>query len=207
MLYQDIPGDRTHEKLAAAPADVPVTVLGYASVRWTDPSDQRELTLQATAIDHFCTHRGWELVELINDIQTPAKRSAPSRPSLMHALQRLRNNDASCLMVAELKRLCGSIAELGLILEVMRQADARLISLAPALDTATVFGRTAPAWESVKCPPRFRSLGVSRLTGRRGRQGSVACQALLTNGAGSDRPWRDWPRPGNTEWPTGRAER
>jgi DNA invertase Pin-like site-specific DNA recombinase len=119
-----------------------VLALGYASGRADPAGDESELRQQAAAIDRFCRWRGWELVALVREVEAPPTRRV-SRPSLGYAIDRLRIGEASCLVVAELRRLCASVAELGSVLEDVHQAGARLVSLEPAIDTATQSGRAA----------------------------------------------------------------
>lgn len=142
MQFEDVRSDRSHGTLAAIPADQRVPTLGYASVR-SGPEDHRELNRQAAVIERFCADRDWDLTELINEVQPAAKRTSPRRPALMYTIEKVRSGEASCVVVSELRRLCNSVAELGPILALMRQADVRLVSLAPAIDTSTVFGRAA----------------------------------------------------------------
>jgi DNA invertase Pin-like site-specific DNA recombinase len=130
-----------------------VCALGYMSAHGVVRLDDLELTHQAETIEQLCARRDWELLELVTEVEPTARRSG-GRPSLTHAIERLRRGDADCLVVAELKRLCRSIAELGGILEELARADARLVSLDPPIDTGTRFGRAAvsvltsvSAWE------------------------------------------------------------
>jgi DNA invertase Pin-like site-specific DNA recombinase len=133
-----------------------VLALGYASGRAHPAGDESELRQQAAAIDRFCRWRGWELVALVSEVEAPTSRRL-SRPSLGYAIERLRTGEASCLVVAELRRLCASVAELGGVLEDVHRAGARLVSLEPAIDTATLSGRAAlraltsvSAWERAR---------------------------------------------------------
>jgi DNA invertase Pin-like site-specific DNA recombinase len=124
-----------------SPQPVPVRALGYVSGH-SARSDEPELTQQAAAIERFCAHREWELVGLERDVERPNGRRLP-RPALTHAIERLGSGEASCLVVAELKRLCPSVAELGGILKAVEQTGARLISLKPAIDSGSRAGRVA----------------------------------------------------------------
>jgi DNA invertase Pin-like site-specific DNA recombinase len=119
-----------------------VLVLGYVSARGCARSDDPELRRQAAAIDRFCARVGWDLVEVVRDVE-PAYGRRHRRPSLTYAIGRLQTGEASCLVVAEFDRLYPSVAELGEILDAVEQANARLISLDPALDTASRSGRAA----------------------------------------------------------------
>jgi DNA invertase Pin-like site-specific DNA recombinase len=116
---------------------VQVRALGYISSHSARRGDA-ELTRQAAAIDRFCAQREWRLVALLRDGE-PGKRLP--RPALAHAIERLGSGEASCLVVAELKRLSPSVAELGEILKAVDQTGARLISLKPAIDTGSRAGR------------------------------------------------------------------
>lgn len=146
-------------RLVPAPASAPkASAIGYASVRGLTDVRHPDLTRQALAIHLFCARREWEVVQILWDVK-PRGRRAPGRPGLGHAIDRLRRGEASCLVVAELERLCPSIAELGEILDAIQQANARLVSLDPALDTGTTPGRVAAqALMSVSSWERARRL-------------------------------------------------
>ena len=120
----------------------PVSALGYVSADGTARIDDLELKRQAAAIEDFCAREGWELVRLVRDIQ-PATGRCLNRPALSYAIERLGRGDASALVVAELARLCRSVAELREIFDALLRADARLVSLEPEIDTGTEFGRAA----------------------------------------------------------------
>jgi DNA invertase Pin-like site-specific DNA recombinase len=119
-----------------------VSVLGYVSAEDTARIGNPELKRQAAAIEDFCAREGWELVRLVRDIQ-PATGRCLNRPALSYAIERLGRGDASALVVAELARLCRSVAELREIFDALMRADARLVSLEPEIDTGTEFGRAA----------------------------------------------------------------
>jgi DNA invertase Pin-like site-specific DNA recombinase len=120
---------------------VEVVALGYVSASgWARP-DNPDLKQQSDAIGRFCNRMGWDLVGLVRHVESNRKRVG--RPSLTHALERLRRGDASCLVVAELKRLCPSVAELGGVLDAVEQTGARLVSLDPPVDSATRPGHVA----------------------------------------------------------------
>lgn len=121
-----------------------VSVLGYACARGVDRPYAPELRNQAETIERFCARKGWEVVALVREVEPPGSRAC-GRPSLTHALRQLSRGDANCLMVAELRRLCRSVAELGGILDALDQAGARLVSLDPPIDTGTRFGPAAVA--------------------------------------------------------------
>lgn len=119
-------------------SDSRILVLGYvrAPARLANPKVSR----QANAIDEFCRRKGWDLLEVLRDVEEGLKKG-PGQPALINAIERLRAGQASGLVVAELRQLCSSVAELGYILEAVEHADAHLVSLEPAFDTGTPIGR------------------------------------------------------------------
>jgi DNA invertase Pin-like site-specific DNA recombinase len=140
----------------------PVAALGYMSAEGTARIDDPELRDQTAAIGDFCARQGWELVALLREIR-PTTGRALDRPALSCAIERLVRGDASALVVTELARLCRSVAELGEILDALRRADARLVSLEPKIDTGTEFGRAAARmleavseWERARLAERTR---------------------------------------------------
>jgi DNA invertase Pin-like site-specific DNA recombinase len=118
---------------------VNVVVLGYVSVSGTVSASDSELSRQTRLIAQFCAERGWSLVGHVRDFERTRKRFG--RPALAHAIERLKKGHASCLAVAELNRLCPSVAELGSVLSAVETAGARLVSLDPPFDSATPTGR------------------------------------------------------------------
>jgi DNA invertase Pin-like site-specific DNA recombinase len=119
-----------------------VQALGYASECHCGATEEVELKRQSAAIQRFCASRGWQLVGLVSDVRPPGRRSH-RRPSLAYALEQLRSRAATCILVAEITCLSSSVAGLGEVLDAIDQAGARLVSLAPAIDTDTPSGRTA----------------------------------------------------------------
>lgn len=150
----------------------PVSALGYLTANGTARIDDPELRHQSAAIEAFCAGEGWELVMLVRDIQ-PESGRALNRPALSYAIERLGRGDASALVVAELGRLCGSVAQLHEILDALLGADARLVSLEPEIDTGTEFGRAAARivsavseWERARRAERTRKgLAAARAQG------------------------------------------
>jgi DNA invertase Pin-like site-specific DNA recombinase len=118
-----------------------IKALGYVRAQRSARSVDSELALQIAAIDRFCASQRWSLVDVVFDIGLNGRRLR--RPSLTHAIDRLRRGDASCLVVAELKCLCPSVAELAGVLDAIEQAGARLLLLDPPIDSATRSGREA----------------------------------------------------------------
>jgi DNA invertase Pin-like site-specific DNA recombinase len=142
--------------LARGPDGSKLLALGYQSVRApariTDPQMRR----QAHAIGDYCSRKGWDLATVLHDVDGGHGRT-PAQPALSNAIEQLRSGEASCLVVAELRQLCASIADLGGILEVLESADARFVSLEPPFDTGTPIGaavgrmlKTVSDWERAR---------------------------------------------------------
>jgi DNA invertase Pin-like site-specific DNA recombinase len=129
--------------LAAVQSPRPqVSALGYISGRGSGAMKDPELKQQAELIAGFCAGRGWQLLTVVAD-HDPRNRRQQQRPSLAYAIERLRSREASALVVAELKRLCPTVADLGVVLDLLEEANARLISLDPPVDSSNSSGRMA----------------------------------------------------------------
>jgi DNA invertase Pin-like site-specific DNA recombinase/DNA-binding CsgD family transcriptional regulator len=160
-----LPG--TERKQGKAPL---ARAIGYMSVARPARIDDRPLQVQAERIDQFCKRRAWTLVELVHDTEL-AQRASVHRPAFDYALERLRNGDASCLVVAQLEGLCRSVARLGDFLDRLNQVGARLVCLRPELDTATESGKTVVRgliavsdWERGRLAERTRNgLAAARM--------------------------------------------
>jgi DNA invertase Pin-like site-specific DNA recombinase len=116
--------------------------VGYASVAGEAALDGPEVEAQRHAIETACEGLGLELVALARD-RLPA---APAgRSGLEHAFAQLGAGEASCLVVSELGRLTGDVAELAAVLERVERDAVRLVVVDVGLDTATPSGRLAIA--------------------------------------------------------------
>jgi DNA invertase Pin-like site-specific DNA recombinase len=133
-----------------------VLALGYLSVRAPARITEPQVRRQADAIRDYCSRKGWALLTVLRDVDAGHGRG-PAQPALSNVIERLRNGEASCLVVAELRQLCPSIADLGGILDVLEAADARFVSLEPPFDTGTPIGgavgrmlKTVSNWERAR---------------------------------------------------------
>jgi peptidoglycan hydrolase-like protein with peptidoglycan-binding domain/DNA invertase Pin-like site-specific DNA recombinase len=123
------------------PGEPQVRALGYVSTSSPEEGRGSDGTAQVEVLDAFCVRRGWELAGVVRDVRGSGR--GERAPGLDHALERLAAGDASCLMVAELRRLASSAAELGGILRTLRERDVRLVALDTRLDTRSSDGRLA----------------------------------------------------------------
>ena len=118
-----------------------VEAVGYVTV--TDATRAKlELRGQIAAMDAVCEQSGWRLAEVARDVGD-VPETALDRPGLNYALDRLKGGGTSCLIVAELRRLGGSAAELGRVLRWLRDRGLRLVAVDVELDTAAAEGRIA----------------------------------------------------------------
>jgi DNA invertase Pin-like site-specific DNA recombinase len=158
------------------PAVAPV---GYATVPSTEPHSTAPVLEQAVAIDAFCEQQGWQLLELVRDLEDTGVKGI-DRPGLTYVLARLASGEASCVVVSHLRRLSHSASELGQILESILSSDGRLVAMDVGVDTALPAGRKAAnllisvgAWEREEIGERTRKgLQAARAKGQQiGRSG------------------------------------
>jgi peptidoglycan hydrolase-like protein with peptidoglycan-binding domain len=118
-----------------------VRVVGYVSVGSDEELKGPQFESQLSAIDRYCEERGWELVEVVRDVE-PSVASAERR-GLLYALEKIGRREASCIIVAELGRLSRSAADVGGIIDRLDRSDGRLVALDIGLDTASPEGQVA----------------------------------------------------------------
>ena len=135
------PGAAAATRVPAPSPDTGVRVLGYVSFVTPEESSSPDGTQQLEALDRYCEQRGWELAEVVHDVRSPGRREGS--PGLDYALDRVTAGDASCLLVAELRRLGSSAAELGRILRTLRELNVHLVAVDTALDTKSAEGELA----------------------------------------------------------------
>jgi peptidoglycan hydrolase-like protein with peptidoglycan-binding domain len=120
----------------------PVKAVGYVSVPPNEERQSAEFDAQLDAIDRYCDERGWELVEVVRDVESAGPTSAERR-GLLYALEKIGRQEASCIIVADLGRLVRSAADLGSVIERLERSDGRLVALDIGLDTASPDGYVA----------------------------------------------------------------
>jgi DNA invertase Pin-like site-specific DNA recombinase/peptidoglycan hydrolase-like protein with peptidoglycan-binding domain len=115
-------------------------LIGYVTV----PADDRTETAEqsSAAIESMCERSGWQLLDVIRDRETGR---ILERPGLGYALGRIVAGEASGLVVSELQRLSGSLADLGALMDWFRGAGATFIALDVGIDTSTSEGEHVAA--------------------------------------------------------------
>jgi DNA invertase Pin-like site-specific DNA recombinase len=114
-------------------------VVGYVSVPDVNGDDPAAVA-QADAIQRLCERRGWELLQVVRDVEN-GRAKGLERPGLLYALERIADGAASCLVVSHLERLTGSAADLGRLVEWFEQSHGRLVAIDLRLDTGSPEGR------------------------------------------------------------------
>jgi DNA invertase Pin-like site-specific DNA recombinase len=114
-------------------------VIGYVRVSTEEQSTSGAgLAAQRTAIEAECLHRGWQLVEVIEDAGYSAKDL--KRPGVQMALETLRSGEASALVVAKLDRLSRSMLDFTAVMATASKQGWALVALDCAVDTTTPAG-------------------------------------------------------------------
>jgi peptidoglycan hydrolase-like protein with peptidoglycan-binding domain len=119
-----------------------VEALGYVTVTDSPESTEPDFRHQIAAMDALCERRGWRLVEVARDVGH-TRGTTLDRAGFAYAVERLAGRGASCLMVADLRRLGDSAAELGRVLRWLRDRGLRLVAVDVELDTAAPDGLIA----------------------------------------------------------------
>jgi DNA invertase Pin-like site-specific DNA recombinase/peptidoglycan hydrolase-like protein with peptidoglycan-binding domain len=168
---------QTDPAAAAKEEEVPleeeqeVRALGYVSV--PEVEELTRLSEQTTTIDSYCEQHGWDLLEVVRDVERSSTKGL-ERPGLQYALDQLERDEADCLVVSELGRLSRSVADLGRMLEWLDRSDGRLVAIDVGLDTEDPGGRVAArsliavsSWERERLAERTRKgLEAARARGR-----------------------------------------
>ena len=136
-----VPPSRTAPFQATAGNGHQIRAVGYVSVPASAEFRAAEFDAQMQAIDRYCDDHGWELVEVVRDVDTGARDM--ERRGLLYALDKIGRGEASCIIVSELGRVGGSAADLGGVLDRLKRSDGRLVALDIGLDTASPEGRVA----------------------------------------------------------------
>ncbi len=111
-------------------------VVGYALVNAEDADT--DTTTAALALR--CAHRGWSLVEVVQDRRDSGRRLV-ERPGLVYAVNTIRSRAAAGLVVAHIRDFTDRVADFATLLKLVADADAFLGAADHELDTSTRAGR------------------------------------------------------------------
>jgi DNA invertase Pin-like site-specific DNA recombinase len=139
---QPFRGRKVPAPASAPKAEPSVRALGYTTVPDGDDANSPRLREEARQIQEACQRHGISLSKLVRDLE---RQSGPDlrRPGLTYALESLEAGEFECLVVPRLDRLTRSAANLGALIRLLDERDARLIVVDIDLDTATDEGRLA----------------------------------------------------------------
>lgn len=113
--------------------------IGYVRVSTSEQGESGlGLKAQTAAIQAACEQRGWELVEVREEVKS-GKR-ADNRPVLRDVLAALRRGEAEAVVVAKLDRLSRSVVDAGRLLEEARKRGFNIVALDLGLDLSTPTG-------------------------------------------------------------------
>jgi DNA invertase Pin-like site-specific DNA recombinase len=114
-------------------------VIGYVRVSTDEEGvSGAGLEAQRTAIVAECAHRGWHLVDVLEDAGYSAKDLR--RPGIQAAVEMLRRGDARGLVVAKLDRLSRSMLDFTTLMATAQKQGWALVALDCAVDTTTPAG-------------------------------------------------------------------
>jgi DNA invertase Pin-like site-specific DNA recombinase len=118
---------------------VPTRALGYVRVSTGEQGESGlGLKAQTAAIQLACEQRGWDLVEVREEVKSGAR--ADNRPVLGEVLAALRRGDADAVVVSKLDRLSRSVVDAGRLLEEARRGGFNIVALDLGLDLSTPTG-------------------------------------------------------------------
>src|SRR4051812_33911934 len=123
-------------------------VLAYLRVSTSEQADSRAgLEAQRAAILAEAKRRGWSEVEFVEDAGYSAKDL--KRPSLAHALDRLRTGGASVLIVSKMDRLSRSLLDFAGIMQRAQREGWALVALDSPSDLTTPQGEAMAGVQAV----------------------------------------------------------
>jgi DNA invertase Pin-like site-specific DNA recombinase len=105
------------------------------------------LQAQKQAITEEVERRGWQLADLVGDVQSA--KTGSHRPALERALQRLDDKEFDVLMVARLDRIARSSLDFATYMDRATRNHWKLVMLDPAVDMTTPYGQALAGMAAV----------------------------------------------------------
>jgi DNA invertase Pin-like site-specific DNA recombinase len=135
------------------------TAVGYVRVSTTEQADSGAgLEAQRRSIAQGCEARGWELVEVFEDLGVSGK--SLNRPGLISALDMVEAGRANVLVVAKLDRLSRSLIDFVGVMDRSRKRGWHLAALDLGVDTSTPHGEMVAAVMASMAQLERRLIGV-----------------------------------------------
>ena len=154
-------------------ASNPRRVVGYVRLSRAD-DDSTSVPRQRQIITAAASARGWDLVEVVEDVDVSASKRRLDRPGLDRVRALVRDGAADTVLVWRLDRLARSVVDFGLLLD----EGLDVVSATEPLDTTSSMGRAMAevlqvfaALESRTVGERVRSAIAYRVAGQRWRGG------------------------------------
>jgi DNA invertase Pin-like site-specific DNA recombinase len=114
-------------------------VIGYTRCSTREQGDSGlGLAAQRAGLEREAKHRGWDLVDVLEEVASGAKKE--NRPILTRALERLRAGEADALLVSKLDRLSRSTIDFATLVEQARKEGWSIVALDPMIDLTTANG-------------------------------------------------------------------
>jgi DNA invertase Pin-like site-specific DNA recombinase len=131
---------RIADTARVAEAEVMNTVaLGYVRVSTEEQGKSgARLAAQQAAIEAEASRRGWEIVDIVEDV---AGGRDLKRPGVQVALERMRHREAAVLVVAKLDRLSRSLLDFAGVVATAERERWSLVALDLRVGTSTASGQ------------------------------------------------------------------
>jgi len=160
--------------------------LGYLRVSTTEQGDSKAgLEAQERTIRAEVAHRGWELIDIRQDVASG--KSLRKRDELGQTLRDLRDGKADALVVAKLDRLSRSVLDFASIMETAKSEGWSVVVIDLGVDTTTTNGElianimiALAQWERRLIGDRTRAalVSVRARGGRLGRPSGVTDETV-----------------------------
>jgi site-specific DNA recombinase len=115
-----------------------IKVLGYTRISTTEQIDNSSLKVQRDSIRSYCKSRGWNLVEIYEDVSSGGN---VNRPGFQELERNLDENGFDFVVVRSICRLSRSIIDGSSFVEKLFSKGKYLVSVNESIDTSTVQGK------------------------------------------------------------------
>ncbi|MBT5144530.1 MAG: recombinase family protein [Gemmatimonadetes bacterium] len=115
-----------------------LSVLGYVRISTSSQIENTSIALQKRTIRQYVKSRGWNLVDIYEDVSSG---SNTNRPGFEEMAKRLESNGFSAVVVTKLDRFSRSILDSATFIKGLLAKDKALISISENVDTGSIQGR------------------------------------------------------------------
>ena len=115
-----------------------MNVLGYVRISTSGQMENTSIAVQKRTIQQYVKSRGWNLVEIFEDVSSG---SNTSRPGFEEMTNRLETNGFAAVVVTKLDRFSRSILDSATFIKGLLAKDKALISISENVDTGSIQGR------------------------------------------------------------------